>query len=413
MYYRHHATRLLALCAITLLALAAPQTTARAQYAIDYVIQPYKPGIWDSLLFGINNHGQSTGYVTTGTLDRLDPNLNNFVQNIAIYRAGDIQVLETGSMIRGLENFETTGLAINDRGDVAGTVDPLNNFDTLPVFFAAGGKQIPIVTPGEDTFTVMGLNDTPKVLTLGVPSGSTTLSERYGLWNPKGFRPLAVLDPLYPALFPPDPNDFNSGPSLSTFDQGVTNLNNADQFAAGVREFFFDPMDPNNPDDDVFTDTFLYAYVFNGRNGYSLLQPLMPGDVIMPVEIDNKGVVFGWTGNHLALWNLDGTLKFVFPDPGTGLLNNGEFGRPTVQRNERGQVVAITPDGGVVRYSPKSGVWTNITASIQGLGPGPFFSIRGFNDRGQFVGEFFLMPPQTFGFWGFVVSPTPDNDGDD
>ena len=37
--------------------------------------------------------------------------------------------------------------------------------------------------------------------------------------------------------------------------------------------------------DFLFTDRFLYAYVFNGRNGYNLLHPRATGDEIIPVGV--------------------------------------------------------------------------------------------------------------------------------
>ena len=77
-----------------------------------------------------------------------------------------------------------------------------------------------------------------------------------------------------------------------------------------------------------------------------------------------------------------------------------------MQRNNLGQVVAVTLAGGVLFYDPVSTAWTDLTPSINGLGTGTFSTIQGFNDLGQFVG--LVRPPQGGGVFGYVVSPVPE-----
>ena len=74
-------------------------------YAIDYVIRPYNPSVLDSWFFGINDRGQSTGYVWT-----LDAQ-GALVQSPVIYRGGDVRPLASGSPGSGF--LANTGLAIN------------------------------------------------------------------------------------------------------------------------------------------------------------------------------------------------------------------------------------------------------------------------------------------------------------
>src|SRR5262249_50716977 len=160
-----------ALCTVTVASLVSSITTARAQYAIDFVITPYKPGIVDSWFFGINNRGQTTGYVTTLTAQ------GTAVQSSMIYRDGDIRALFTGSATSDF--FTNTGLAINNRGDVVGMLD------SQPTLFAHNGGQTPILTPGLASTSVRGLNDSGTVL-LSVPSNLPTVSARFGLWDTRG-----------------------------------------------------------------------------------------------------------------------------------------------------------------------------------------------------------------------------------
>lgn len=365
----------------------------RAQLAIDYVIAPFHPGIFDSWFFEINNRGQATGYVRTrNTLGVIE-------QNAVIYRDGALQVLASGSINDGL--FGNTGLAINDRGEVAGTREQ------QPTFFAASGAPTPIVTPGLDFANVRGLNDAGRVLLNGFSPDRPDVSERLGLWSQSGFRILNALDPLYPNVLPPDPDDFLSGPSSFAFSQGITGLSTGDRFAAGVRRGDFDPGDPNDPDDDIFVDQFLHAYVFDGQDGYNLLEPTTPGVEIEPIDIDLIGSVFGWAGDRLALWGSDGSLESILPDFEPGLRRSGFFGYPTVQRNNLGQVVAVTDLGGVAMYDPGSSIWTDLTPSISGLGSGTIDTIQGYNDLGQFVG---LARPSANagGVFAYQVSAVPE-----
>ena len=156
----------------------------------------------------------------------------------------------------------------------------------------------------------------------------------------------------------------------------------------------------------VFSDVFTQAYVYDGQGGYALLASVTPGEEIRPIDIDEVGTVFGWTGTHLALWGVDGALQSVLPDPAVTLDDVGYNGFPTVQRNSLGQVVGVTVDGGVLFYDPLANDWTDITPTIAGLGTGTFSTIQGFNDLGQFVG--LARPPQGGGVFGYVVSPVPE-----
>jgi hypothetical protein len=136
------------------------------------------------------------------------------------------------------------------------------------------------------------------------------------------------------------------------------------------------------------------------------LQAPAPGVVIAPIGIDQSGSVFGWAGNQLGVWGLDGSLTSLLPDPGVGLRRSGFFGYPTAQRNDLGQVVAITAVGGIVLYDPGTSTWTDITPSIENLDGGIFSTIQDFNNRGQFVG--LVTPPRRPGWYGYVVSPVPE-----
>src|SRR5690606_9898813 len=105
------------------------------------------------------------------------------------------------------------------------------------------------------------------------------------------------------------------------------------------------------------------------------------------------GTVLGWSGSELVLWGVDGAILATLPQPSTPVRNSGAFGYPTVQRNNLGEVVAIAdPTGGILFYDPNTNEWTDITASIRGLGTGVFDSIQEFNDRRQFVG--LAVPPE-------------------
>jgi hypothetical protein len=384
--------RLLVLLIIfSALGLAGFPTVARAQqaYTIDYVITPYNASVLDSWFFGINDRGEATGYVVTRDAE------GNEVQSPVIYRNGEMRLLASGNS--GNLLYRNTGLAINNRGDVVATPDQVLG---PPIFFAAEGEPATIVMPGVRSTTVRGLNDSGTVLVSGGrPAGAPTVSARFGLWSTSGLQILSVLDPLHPRVPPPAPG----GPSSSASPQAVTGLNNANQFAAGVRQFISDPGDPDNPDDDVFTDRFLYAYVFNGQNQFSLLQAPAPGEEIVPIGIDQGGTVFGWAGERLALWGLDGSLTSLLPDPGVTLRREGFFGYPTAQRNDRGQVVAVTQAQGVVLFDPDTSAWTDITSSISGLGTGTFSTIQGFNNQGQFVG--LAHPPGRSGVYAYVATP--------
>ena len=375
--------------AVSLLSIAGAERAIASPYSIDILIDPYHPGIVDSWLFDINNQGQSTGYV-------IEHVGNSFVRSAIIYRDGGTQVLTTHS-----------SLDINNLGDVIG-----DDVNFSPNFTAAGGTSTPIEIANGfvSTFASGGLNDSGNVLisTFLFDPADIPPDAYSGLtiWNRGATEALSVLDPLYPYVNPPDPNDFNSGPSSSAFTASVTRLNNANQFAAGIHVFDADPMDPANPDDDVFNESFTHAYIYDGQGGYSLLHEQTPGEEIRPIDIDGVGTVFGWAGAQLALWGPNGALLSVLPDPGTTLSEFGYGGYPTAQRNNLGQVVALTVAGGVLLYDPVSNSWTDITPSIDGLGTGTFSTIQGFNDLGQFVG--LVRPPQGGGVFGYVVSPVPE-----
>ena len=363
---------------------------AAGPYSIDFLINPYHPDVFDSWLFGINNQGQATGYTVTKNA------ANHFVQNAVIYRAGVTQVLATGAP----GGLGTSGLAINEGGDVVG------NANNQMIFFAAGGATSFIGSPGFDFPTFRGLNNPGDVVINDFPADLYYDAERFAVWHAGTSQRIAALDSLYPYTLPPDPNDFNSGPSTANYSRRVTGLNDAGQFAASVSTLANFPNDPNDPNDDTFTEDYAYAYVFNGHDGASLLQPPTPGDEIDPITIDATGTVLGWAGDHLALWDLDGAVEAVLPDPTTPLKHTGGFGYSSVARNGLGRIVGVTTASGVEFYDPVSNTWTDITGSINGLGIGTFSSIQGFNDLGQFVG--LVRPPTGGGVFGYVVSPVPE-----
>lgn len=361
-------------------------------YSIDILITPYHPNIVDSWLFDINNNGQSAGYIIEGS--------SSGARKAVLYRAGVVQVLGNGP---------GTIRSINSQGDAVG------DFGSAPTFIAAGGAVTPIEVVGSFASLSVGgafpgLNDSGAVLIGAFPDDPAdappSASSDLALWSRGGADSLAAIDPLYPYTNPPDPADFLSGPSSSSYTASTTPLNNANQFAAGVHRGDFDPMDPMNEEDDVFTDVFTQAYIFDGQGGYKLLAALAPGDEIRPVDIDEAGVVLGWSGGQLVLWNSSGALLTAFSPPAQPINSSGFAGYPSVQRNNLGQIVGMTIAGGVQLYDPTTNLWTDITPSITGLGTGTFSSIQSLNDLGQFVG--LLRPPAGGGVYGYVVSPVPE-----
>jgi hypothetical protein len=292
----------------------------------------------------------------------------------------------------------------------------LGNLDVQPYFFGAGGPTVPIEVPGQFVSVYVagsnpgGLNDAGNALISTFPDDPNDIPpdgySGLAIWNQSGAQALSALNPLYPYMNPPDPNDFNSGPSSSAGTVSVTHLNHANQFAASIHVFGFDPMDPANPDDDVFSETFTHAYVYDGQGGFRILEVPTPGEEVRPIDIDELGTVFGWAGGHLALWGPDGMLSSILPDPGTTLDDLGYGGFATAQRNNLGHVVALTLAGGALFYDPISNTWSDLNSSIDGLGTGTFSTIQGFNDLGQFVG--LARPPLGGGVFGYVVSPVPE-----
>jgi hypothetical protein len=387
-------SRFLLACSLAVLAIAdIGSVRAAQQYSIDIVINPYHAGVKDSWFFDINNGGQTAGYIIDGTSAKRKP---------VIYRAGNVQVLGSGA---------GTIRAVNDLGEAIGDIN------SVPTFFAADGTPTSIVVPGKDAnlfianYPTKQINDSGNVLIGAFPQDPAEAPpgafSGLAIWSRTGTQVLSALDSLYPYTNPPDPNDFNSGPSSSSVTANTTGLNNSNQFAAGVHALDFDPVDPANPDDDVFADTFTNAYIYDGHGSYHILAAHAAGEEIRPIDIDNAGTVLGWSGSTLALWNADGSLRSVLPAPPSALDDVGSFAPyPTVQRNNLGQIVGLTISGGVERYDPITDAWTDITPSIAGLSTGAFSTIQGFNDVGQFVG--LVRPPQGGGVFGYVVSPVPE-----
>jgi hypothetical protein len=376
-------------------------SSALAQYAIDYVIDPYHPEILDSWLFDINNQGTTTGYV-----DRVLG--GEYTKSAMKYGNGHIETLYSSTQFGGFATI--AGLAINDAGDLVGLID------SEPHFFAANGTIAPIQVA--DSYVGVnfglgstGLNDAGDVLVTVYPFDLTAIPDAYagiGIWNQGGLEMLSVLDELYPRVSPPDPNDFNSGPSSEHVSLSVTGLNGARQFAADIIKFAFDPGDPEDFEDDVFTESYISTYVYDGQGGYHLLETPSPGAKISPIDIEENGAVLGWIDDQqLGIWQADGSFALLLPDSGIALLRSGGFGSPTSQQNNLGEVVAITEVGGVLLFDPVLNAWTEITPSIAGLGGGTFSSIQAFNDWGQFVG--LAYPPQNpSGSFGYVVSRVPE-----
>lgn len=387
--------RTTALCASLALASLTNLAPAHAQYTIDYLISPYKSGIADSWMFDINNQGQSTGYLTVK-----DAN-GKFSQDAVIYRNGEVQ---TVASTPGFKFAAVTyGRAINDQGDVVGSINR-----TPTYFSAATGTATTIDTPGMEYNQIYGINNAGSVLVNGwdstVPQGYT---ENFQIWNNGTSRSLGALNALYPYTLAPDPNDPFSGISAFSSSFANTNLAKGDRFAAAVDYSTYDPKDLNNPDDDVVTDSSS-AFVFDGVDNYHLLASPAAGGVIRPINTMDDGSVFGWVGKHLALWNPDGTLREMLPDYEGGIRLYGYGGYPSVQRNSLGQIVAITDARGIARYDPLTGTWSDVSSTIIGLGTGIFDSIQGFNDLGQFVG--LVRPPSSGGggTFGYVVTAVPE-----
>ena len=376
--------------ATVLLPLACAERATAGPYSIDILINPYHAGFVDSWLFDINEQGQSTGYIIQNS--GAGP-----VRNAVIYRDGNTQLLAT-----------TRSYDINNLGDVVGFDKDFNSH-----FVGAGGPAVPIEVPGNyaSLFSGQGcLNDSGNVLIQAFPNDPIDMPPNafsgLAIWNAGATQALSALDPLYPYVSPPDPQDFLSGPSSSSYTASVTRLNNSNQFAAGIHRSDFDPVDPLNDEDDVFTDVFTKACVYDGHGGYRLLETPTPGEEVRPIDIDEVGVVLGWAGSQLALWGPNGALQSVLPLPADPLSESGYGGSPSVQRNNLGQIVGVTVAGGVQLYDPVANAWSDVTPSINGLGTGTFNTIQGFNDRGQFVG--LVKPPQGGGVFGYVVSPVPE-----
>lgn len=389
--------------ATALLTLAGPEPAIARDYSLDFLIHPYHPGVVDSWFFDINNQGQSTGYMVEWTG-------NTFQTNAVIYRDGISQVLASWGGFNYPPGVQ--GISLNNLGEAIGI-----NSSYEPFFFGVGGTAIPITIPDSGVFPFAfggqsgGLNDSGNFLIGFYPNDPLTLPPGgfagLALWSRLGTTTLSVLDPLYPYLNPPDPEDFNSGPSSSAYSGAGTPINNANQFAAAVFVFDYDPVDPDNPDDDTFSDRFTYAYIYDGIGGYSILQNPTPGEELRPINTDETGTVFGWVGNRLALWGLDGAFQTFLPDPAEPLAASSTFSTPKVQRNNLGQVVAVSLDRGLLFYDPITNAWTDITPSIYGLDAGTLFgTVQGFNDQGQFIG--LARPPQGGGSFAYVISPIPE-----
>ncbi len=376
-------------CAAMLLLVAVADRATASPYSVDILIAPYHPGLVDSWLFDINEQGQSTGYIIQ--------NLGaGPVRSAVNYRDGNTEIVPTRS-----------SLDINNVGDTVG-----NDVDFQPQFVGAGEPAVPIEIPGyfASLFSRGCLNDSGNVLIQAFPNDPLDMPSNafsgLAIWNAGVTQTLSALDPLYPYMNPPDPQDFLSGPSSSSYTTNITRLNNLNQFAAGINRGDFDPVDPLNEEDDIYNDAYTQAYIYDGQGGYSNLEVLLPGDEIRPIDIDEAGVVLGWAGSQLALWGPTGALQSALPLPAELLNQSGAFGYPSVQRNNLGQIVGVTVAGGVQLYDPVTNAWSDITPSISGLGTGTFSTIQGFNDRGQFVG--LVRPPAGGGVYGYVVSPVPE-----
>lgn len=384
--------------ATLLLVLASAERAVAVPYSYDIVIRPDHANVIDSYFFDINSHGQATGYVAT--------RINGVAaKDLVTYRNGAAKTLATTNQLPG--NYSHAGFAINNQGEVVG------NINDVPYFFDALGAPTPIEVPGNSVslfvsgLTSGGINDAHNVL-VGVfrtdpattpPGGFSSLA----LWSPQGSMELSALNPLYPYINPPIPDDFESGPSSSSSTSSATRINSANQFAAGVSLFAFDPKDLANPDDDVFTNTYSGAYIYKGNGAYKPLQQPLPDQVIRPLSIDELGTVFGWAGDNLALWDSDGVFLGLLPSP-IEALDAEIHGSPRALRNNLGQVVAVTLSHELLLYDPSLQSWSKLSASIEDLPLGTEFNtITGLNDLGQFVG--LARPPLGGGSFGYLVSP--------
>ena len=186
------------------------------QYAIDILITPYHPGFVDSWLFDINNQGQASGYIITQP--------GAFARKAILYHDGNAQVLGSGA---------GTIRAINNHGDAVG------DFNSEPKFFAHDGTETPIEVSGNFVSLSIGgfpgINDSGQVLINAFPNDPADTPPNafsgLALWNPGGSARLTALDPLYPYVNPPNPEDFNSGPSSSTY----TSTHHASQQCESIR----------------------------------------------------------------------------------------------------------------------------------------------------------------------------------
>jgi hypothetical protein len=376
---------------------------AFASYQIEYIVGPFQPGVADSWMFDINSSGQATGYII-----RRDEN-DELYQSPVIYQHGRVAELTRRQATFGAS---TVGVSINDGADVVARLNDDPAKDSF-FYYANGQAPVPVAAGDWGFLRVADLNNVGQVLIVDESPllTSTTLTARLKIWSSGNMQELTLFDSLFRQVLPPDPTDMNSGPSSITAPGMITNINDAGQFAVGRYLSGFDPRDPSTSDDDISIFEQLPAIVYDGAGSYSLLAVPAPGRAGEPISIDSDGAVLGYVfdpatpdQSQLGLWNADGVLQRMLPDPGIPLfVYSGN-----VARNELGQVLALAADGSGVRmYDPTADDWTDITKSISNLGEGSIYSISAFNDQGQFVG-LALHPNTDISLFGYVASPVPE-----
>ncbi|MFO0849523.1 MAG: PEP-CTERM sorting domain-containing protein [Gemmataceae bacterium] len=365
------------IAAVALLAAAAP---APAGYIIDVLNPRTNPAIFDSWLFAINNGGQATGYVGDRATGRYVP---------VIYQNGQITRLTPLSPTAPY--YANLGASINNRGQVVGPSGFGNPFLSGP-----GGLTTPLPAPAGTSIAGYGLlariNDRGDVF---VPGYNDDFPNRLVLVRDGVPTALPAFDPLFTN------GDPDTGDGYTYLDRN-TWLTNSGLTAGLVDRLTLDPTDP-----DVVNDNFT-GYVFDLLGGtYRQLAGVQAGDYVRPLDIDQDGTVLGFStragGGDLGLWNADGSLRQVLPTPAGGFLLDAPYSGSFAQRNNLGQVLALSAAGGLLSY--QDGRWADLTGQVAGLGGFRFDSLQDLNDRGQFVG---LVNVGGGSYFGYVVTPVPE-----
>ena len=278
------------------------------------------PGGYGSAALGINNLGQVVGSAITNLGD----------QDVFLYSGGSMQDLGTFGT-----SLEVT--AINDSGQIVGSVVPPNSSIPLPyAFLYSGGSTQYIVTGGE----ACAINN------LGQIVGCT---QRYGngsafLYSGGSTQNLGTL---------PTPYDFSSG---------ANGINNSGQVVgASYHSSSYGPS---------------HAFLFNGGSMQDIgTLPAPYNYSSCAVGINNLGQVVGYSSGYSS-----GEHVFLY---GGGSMYDLGAGSP-IGINNHGQIVGYF-DSGIFLYS--GGAMQDLNSLIVPGSGWTFGSVTGINDSGQICGS--------------------------